>query len=335
MSVFLVTGGAGFIGSNLTERLLRDGHEVRILDNFSTGRRENLSFLDDHKGRWSLIEASIVDPEVCRETCRGAQYVLHHAALGSVPRSVEDPVGTHEAGATGTLQLLDAARRAEVKRFVYAASSSAYGDTPVMPKEESMRVSPLSPYAATKLAGEHYCTAFTSSCGLETVSLRYFNVFGRRQDPDSAYAAVIPRFVKAILKDERAVIYGDGEQTRDFTHIDDVIEANLLACRAPSSACGEVYNIAGGERVSINELYRLIAGLLDSETQPIHEAPRAGDVRHSLADLTKAGKGLGFNPRHTVRTGLGQATKEKRKQHKRHRSEIKGNRRRGKGGDLF
>ncbi len=303
MSVFLVTGGAGFIGSNLVQRLLEDGHEVRILDDFSTGRRENLSFLGDHEGRAEVVEGSIVDPETCREACRGVQYVLHHAALGSVPRSIEDPVTTHRVNSTGTLYLLEAARGAGVKRFVYAASSSAYGDTPVLPKTESMRESPLSPYASSKLAGEHNCAVYTAAYGLETVALRYFNVFGRRQDPESEYAAVIPRFAKAILKGEEAVIYGDGEQSRDFTYIDDVIEANLLACRVPEAA-GEVFNIAGGERIAIGELYSHIARLLGSGEPARREPPRPGDVRHSLADLTKAREVLGFDPRYNIRTGL-------------------------------
>ncbi|RMG87372.1 MAG: SDR family oxidoreductase, partial [Candidatus Dadabacteria bacterium] len=264
MATFLVTGVAGFIGSNLAEALLARGHRVRGLDNFLTGKPENLEGLDGLE----FLEGDVRDPGACREACEGVDYVLHEAALGSVPRSIEDPALSNECNVTGTLNLLVAARDAGVKRLVFAASSSAYGDTPTLPKVEDMRPQPLSPYALTKLAGEEYCRLFFELYGLETVSLRYFNVFGKRQDPFSTYAAVIPKFVSALLRGEPPEIYGDGEQTRDFTYIADVVQANLRACEAPREACGQVYNVAYGERISLNALYREIAGLLGVDLEP-------------------------------------------------------------------
>ncbi|GAB4263886.1 SDR family oxidoreductase [Deferrisoma sp.] len=303
MATFLVTGVAGFIGSNLAEALLARGHRVRGLDNFLTGKPENLEGLDGLE----FLEGDVRDPETCREACEGVDYVLHEAALGSVPRSIEDPALSNECNVTGTLNLLVAARDAGVKRLVFAASSSAYGDTPTLPKVEDMRPQPLSPYALTKLAGEEYCRLFFELYGLETVSLRYFNVFGKRQDPFSTYAAVIPKFVSALLRGEPPEIYGDGEQTRDFTYIADVVQANLRACEAPREACGQVYNVAYGERISLNALYREIAGLLGVDLEPRYGPPRPGDVKHSLADIGKARRFLGYEPAYDVRRGLAEA----------------------------
>lgn len=303
MALFLVTGAAGFIGSNLAEALLAAGDQVRGLDNFMTGKRENLRGLD----ALEFLEGDIRDLETCRRACEGADYVLHEAALGSVPRSVENPLLSNEANVTGTLNMLVAARDAGVKRFVFAASSSAYGDTPTLPKVETMPPRPLSPYAITKLACEEYCRVFHSLYGLPTVSLRYFNVFGRRQDPFSTYAAVIPKFAASLLRGEAPQIYGDGGQTRDFTYIADVVQANLKACAAPPEACGQVYNIAFGAQISLNDLFAEIARLLGSDLKPRHAAPRAGDVRDSLADTSKARQLLGYSPAYGVRQGLAEA----------------------------
>jgi len=303
VATFLVTGVAGFIGSNLAEALLARGHRVRGLDNFLSGKRENLEGLSGLE----FMEGDIRDPEACRRACEGVDYVLHQAALGSVPRSIEDPVLSNECNVTGTLNMLVAARDAGVRRFVFAASSSAYGDTPELPKVETMRPQPLSPYALTKLTGEEYCRLFFELYGFETVSLRYFNVYGRRQDPFSAYAAVIPKFVSALLRGEPPEIYGDGEQTRDFTYIEDVVQANLKACEAPREACGRVYNIAFGRRISLNELYREIASLLGTDIRPRYGPPRPGDVRHSLADVSRAREALGYEPAFDVRQGLAEA----------------------------
>jgi nucleoside-diphosphate-sugar epimerase len=303
MARYLVTGAAGFIGSNLAEALLAAGETVRGLDNFLTGKRENLAGLEGMEFR----EGDIRDPEACRQACQGMDYVLHQAALGSVPRSVENPALSNDCNVTGTLNMLVAARDAGVRRFVFAASSSAYGDTPTLPKVETMPPQPRSPYALTKYVGEVYCRLFTELYGLETVSLRYFNVFGKRQDPFSTYAAVIPRFASALLAGRSPEIYGDGEQTRDFTYIADVVQANRKACSAPGEACGQVFNVAGGARISLNELYREIARLLGSDRAPRYGPPRPGDVRHSLADVGKAERLLGYRPTHDVRRGLQEA----------------------------
>lgn len=298
----LVTGGAGFIGSHLVEHLLERGEEVVVLDDFSTGKRENL---EPFEGRYRLVEGSIVDPAVCEAAMEGVDRVLHQAALGSVPRSVEDPVTTHQVNATGTLNILHAARRAGAKRVVYAASSSAYGDTVELPKHEGMVPRPRSPYAVTKLTGEEYCRAFHASYGLETVALRYFNVFGPRQDPDSQYAAVIPRFVTAALEGRPATIFGDGEQSRDFTYVANVVRANMLALEAGEDALGGVYNVGAGDRTTINALWSIIRGLAGSEVEAEHLEPRTGDVRHSLASLERAERRLGYRAAVDLEEGLG------------------------------
>lgn len=297
---YLVTGGAGFIGSHLVERLLSDGHEVAVLDDFSTGFRENLR---PFAGQFELIEASILDVDAVTRAAAGADFVLHEAALGSVPRSVEDPVTTHNVNTTGTLNVLMAARDSGVRRLIFAASSSAYGDTTELPKHEMMYPRPLSPYAASKLTAEHYLAAFSATYGLETVALRYFNVFGPRQDPNSQYAAVIPRFVAAALNNEAPIIFGDGEQTRDFTFVSNVVDANLRACVAPGIS-GQVFNIGGGGRISLNELWSRIRDLTGTTAAPVHADARAGDVRDSLASMDKTKKLLGFVPAVSVAEGL-------------------------------
>ena len=293
MATFLVTGGAGFIGSNLVEALLERGETVRVLDDLSTGKRANFEGFAD---RITFFEGSITDEAVCRRAVAGVDFVLHLAALPSVPRSVEDPVGTNEVNVNGTLNMLVASRDAGVKRFVFAASSAAYGDNPVSPKREDMLVSPLSPYAVQKITGELYCRMFYSLYGLETIALRYFNVFGPRQDPNSQYAAVVPRFITMFLRNEAPVIDGDGEQSRDFTFVANVIHANLLACEAPSAAAGQVFNIACGERISVNELARQVRAQVGAQVEAEHGPARIGDVKHSLADIDKARGLLGFEP---------------------------------------
>lgn len=291
MQRFLVTGGAGFIGSHLVDALLEQGAAVRVLDNFATGKQENLAHC---RARIELMEGDIRDLETCRAACAGVDYVLHQAALGSVPRSVADPLTSHEVNVTGTLKMLVAARDAGVKRLVYAASSSTYGDHPGLPKVEERIGQPLSPYAVTKYADELYARVFGRCYGLETVGLRYFNVFGPRQDPDSQYAAVIPLFVSALLRGQAPTIHGDGEQTRDFTYVGNAVAANLLACSAPAAAVGEVFNVACGERTSLNQLYGRLQALLETDIEPVYGPPRAGDVRDSLADIAKVGRLLGY-----------------------------------------
>ncbi|HKA87447.1 MAG TPA: SDR family oxidoreductase [Haliangiales bacterium] len=290
MARFLVTGGAGFIGSNLTKALVERGDDVVVLDNFSTGRRQNLAGLE---ARVVLHEADVRDARAVERAVDGCDFVLHQAALPSVPRSVEAPLESNAANVDGTLAVLEAARKARVRRVVFAASSSAYGETPTLPKVETMPTQPLSPYAASKLAGEHYMRAYHASYGLETVSLRYFNVFGPNQNPESQYAAVIPRFVTAALAGRPPTIYGDGLQSRDFCHIDNAIEANLLATVAPGAA-GEVFNIACGERITLLEVIARLAAIVGRPIEPIHEPARAGDIRHSLADIGRARAVLGY-----------------------------------------
>jgi len=305
--LYVVTGGAGFIGSNIVERLLREGRSVRVVDDFSSGRRENLDAARRGAGgggSLEVIEGSLVDPAVAEKAAAGATYVLHQAAIPSVPRSVADPARSHAANATGTLNILLAARDHGVERFVYASSSSAYGDTPVLPKVETMPTNPLSPYAIQKLAGEQYARVFHALYGVPTVCLRYFNIFGPRQDPKSEYAAVIPKFIAAISRGEAPTIYGDGRQTRDFCFIANAVEANLLACRAPEAALGRAYNVACGRRVSLLDLVSLLNGLLGKSVVPRHTEPRAGDVRDSLADISAAGKMLGYEVRVHLEEGL-------------------------------
>jgi nucleoside-diphosphate-sugar epimerase len=291
MANYLVTGGAGFIGSHIVDELLRRGETVRVLDNMATGKRENLEHCLE---RIDFIEGDIRDMETCRRACADVDFVLHQAALGSVPRSMEDPLTSHDVNVTGTLKMLIAARDEGVKRFVYAASSSTYGDHPALPKVEDRIGNPLSPYAVTKYADELYARVFGRCYGLETVGLRYFNVFGPRQDPFSQYAAVIPLFVSALMRGEAPTINGDGEQTRDFTYVGNAVEANLLACAAPAEAVGEVFNIACNERTSLNQLYRRLQELLDSDIAPVYGPSRVGDVRDSLADIGKGGRLLGY-----------------------------------------
>lgn len=300
---YVVTGGAGFIGSHLVEHLVTavGGHRVTVLDNFSTGKRENLApWLD----RIRVVEGSVTDPDACREAIAGADFVLHQAALPSVPRSLRDPMASHEANTTGTLNVLIAARDARVKRVVYAASSSAYGNTAELPKREAMLPRPLSPYAAAKYAGEQYCRAFHASFGVGTIALRYFNVFGPRQDPASQYAAVIPKFIVCAQAGESPTIFGDGEQTRDFTFVRNVVRANLLACEAPPAALGEAYNVGCGERVSVNALWHRIRDLLGATVEARYEASRTGDVRDSLASLDRVRAMLGYAPVVALDDGL-------------------------------
>ena len=298
----LVTGGAGFIGAHLVDCLLAQGARVRVLDDFSTGRRENLG---EAAARIELLEGSVTDRATCEAACRGVDFVLHQAAIPSVQRSVADPLRTHQVAATGTLELLMAAQAAGVRRFVYAGSSSVYGDTPALPKREDMAERPLSPYAAAKLTGEHYARVFHRVHGLATVVLRYFNVFGPRQDPASLYSAVIPLFITAALNGRPPTIYGDGEQTRDFTYVENVVEANLLACSAsPNGVAGEVFNVGAGERVSVNRLWELIREVLGSSVEAERGPARPGDVRDSLADLEKIQRQLGYEVRVPLAEGL-------------------------------
>lgn len=292
MERFLVTGGAGFIGSNIVRRLVEEGCFVRVIDNLSTGKLANLAGLMD---KIEFIQADMGDPAVARQAMDGIDVVLHQGALPSVPRSVEDPSTTHRHCLDATFELLLAARDTRVRRFVYAASSAAYGDTPTLPKAERMAPDPLSPYAVGKLAGEYYCTVFSRVYGLQTICLRYFNVFGPNQDPASQYAAAIPAFVTAILRGKQPVVYGDGTQTRDFTYIENVVHANLLAARVEHT-CGQVINIACGQAISINKIIELINRIVGSDIKPIYAPPRPGDVKHSLADISLAKEVLGYEP---------------------------------------
>jgi nucleoside-diphosphate-sugar epimerase len=307
---YLVTGGAGFIGSNLTRALLAAGRRVRVFDNFLTGKRENLAGLAEAYGEaygeaFELVEGDLRDLDAVRKAVAGTEFILHQGALPSVPRSVADPVLSNEINVTGTVNLLVAARDAGVRRVVFAASSSAYGDTPELPKREGMTPNPKSPYAGQKLAGEHYMRIFHGVYGLETVSLRYFNVFGPRQDPTSTYAAVIPRFITSVLTGVSPTVYGDGLQTRDFTYIDNVVHANLAACVAPKEACGKVVNIACGERVSLLDILEIVYKLAGKRVAPKFEPGRAGDVRDSLADIALARELIGYDPKIPFGEGLG------------------------------
>lgn len=300
MAHYLVTGGGGFIGSNIVQALIERGQQVRVLDNFATGRRQNLA---EFAGKIELIEGDIRDRVIVERAVEGVDYVLHQAALGSVPRSVQDPLTSNDVNVNGTLNLLWAAKKARVKRFVSASSSSVYGNTPQLPKEENMLPNPISPYAVSKLAAERYTMSFNAVYGLQTVALRYFNVFGPKQDPASQYAAVIPRFITAIMQGHAPIVYGDGEQSRDFTYIDNVVQANLLACTAPD-APGQFMNIACGERYSLNTLLQLVAEIMGKAARPLYELDRPGDVKHSLASIGRANRILGFSPEINFREGL-------------------------------
>jgi nucleoside-diphosphate-sugar epimerase len=308
MARVVVTGGAGFVGSNLTEALLRQGHDVRVLDNFSTGRRENLARAAEWaaagRSRYELIEGDIRDAGTCRSATSGVDFVLHQAAIPSVQRSIRDVRGTHDVNVNGTLNLLEAARQVGVQRFVFASSSSVYGDSAVLPKVETMAPAPISPYALQKLAAETYCVLYHRLFAVPTVALRYFNVFGPRQDPTSEYSAVIPRFIRAALDGARATIYGDGEQSRDFTFVADVVRANLDACAADPAALGRAYNIACGGQTTLNALLAEIGRLTGRDVEADRVAPRAGDVRHSRAGIDAARERLGFRPQVSLVEGL-------------------------------
>jgi len=308
MGRYLVTGGAGFIGSNLVEALLRRGESVRVLDDFSTGRRENLSAAGEWTGNgggtFELLEGDLRDPATCRRALGGIEYVLHEAAIPSVQRSVDDPVVTHGVNLDGTLNLLVAAREAGVKRFVFASSSSIYGESEELPKRESMPSAPISPYGLQKLGAESYCRLFHALYGLPTIALRYFNVFGPRQNPNSDYAAVIPRFLSAVRDGRPPTIYGDGGQTRDFTFVGNVIEANLLACEAGPQALGGAFNIACGDRISLNDLLLRIGEIVGRKIEAVHEPPREGDIRHSQAAIDRAREALGYRPDVELLQGL-------------------------------
>ena len=300
MEKFLVTGGAGFIGSNICKRLVSQDCFVRVVDNLLTGKKSNLAEVID---KIEFIHADMGDSEVAQSAMQDIDVVFHEGALPSVPVSIENPAATHKHCVDATFTLLLAARDAGIKRFVYAASSSAYGDAPTSPKVETMPACPLSPYAVAKLTGEYYCSVFCKIFGLETISLRYFNVFGPQQDPASQYAAAIPAFVTAILKDEPPTIYGDGEQSRDFTYIDNIVDANLLAARAKRTQ-GEVVNIACGQAVTVNEIIDMINNLLGKNVKPQYADPRPGDVKHSLADITAAKNLIDFKPKVSFNDGL-------------------------------
>lgn len=315
---WLVTGVAGFIGSNLLQRLLTLGQTVIGVDNFATGHRHNITQaiegLDAEMCRFRFVEGDIRDLDTCREVCAGVDYILHQAAIGSVPRSIHDPITTHQANVDGFLHMLIAGRDAVVRRFVYASSSSAYGDDSTLPKLEDRIGRPLSPYAATKYMDELYAGVFQRVYGLQTIGLRYFNVFGRRQDPNGEYAAVIPRWVSTLLSEERCRMYGDGETSRDFCYVDNVVQANVLAATTPDvEATGQVYNVACGDRTTLNELFRMIRACLAgyeprvAMLEPVYEPFRPGDIRHSQADISRIQHRLGYVPSHRVIDGLVEA----------------------------
>ena len=302
MATYLITGVSGFIGSTLAEAILAKGGRVRGLDNFSTGKRENLAEVLD---KIDLHEGDLVDLEAVHRACRGVDYVMHEAAIPSVPKSVLDPIGNNRANIDGTLNLLIAARDAKVKRVIYAASSAAYGDTPTLPKHEEMLPSPISPYAVAKLAGEYYMVSFFQCYGLETVSLRYFNVFGPRQDPGSPYSGVLAKFITQMLNGEPPTIFGDGSQSRDFTYVDNVVEANLLACAAPGKdVAGRVFNVATGRRIDLNQTFQLLKQLIGYSGEVKYGPVRAGDVTHSLADISRAERHLGYKSKVDFEEGL-------------------------------
>ncbi|MFJ7186830.1 SDR family oxidoreductase [Lysinibacillus xylanilyticus] len=302
-SKFLVTGSAGFIGSNLVEALLKLGYKVRGLDNFSTGKKENVEeFLGNPN--YEFIEGDICDLDICMSACEGIDYVLNQAAWGSVPRSIEMPLLYEEINIKGTLNMMEAARQNGIKKFVYASSSSVYGDEPNLPKKEGREGTLLSPYALTKMVDEEYGKLYTKLYGLDTYGLRYFNVFGRRQNPDGAYAAVIPKFIKQLVNNEAPTINGDGKQSRDFTYIENVIEANLKACNASHEAAGQSYNIAYGGRESLIDIYYQLLNALGKDFQPVFGPERKGDIKHSNADISKAKEFLGYNPDWSFEQGI-------------------------------
>ena len=305
-SLFLVTGGAGFIGSNLCEAILNLGYRVRCLDDLSTGKQENVDMFLGNPN-YAFIEGDIKDYETCRSACEGVDFVLHQAAWGSVPRSIEMPLFYCKNNIDGTLNMLEAARQRGVKKFVYASSSSVYGDEPNLPKTEGREGNLLSPYALTKRCDEEWAKQYTLHYGLDTYGLRYFNVFGRRQDPNGAYAAVIPKFIKQLLNDERPTINGDGKQSRDFTYIENIIEANLKACLAPHEAAGEAFNIAYGGREYLIDIYRTLTRALGKNVEPIFGPDRKGDIKHSNADISKARTLLGYEPEYDFTRGLNEA----------------------------
>ena len=302
MALFLITGIGGFIGSSLARELLKRGEKVRGVDNFSTGKRENLAQI---LGQIDFREKDILDLDAMKSACEGVDYVLHQAAIPSVPKSVLDPIGSNRANIDGTVNVLVAARDAKVKRLVYAASSSAYGDTPTLPKHERMIPDPISPYAVAKLASEHYLTSFYRCYGLQTVALRYFNIFGPYQDPLSPYSGVLAKFITVMLAGKQPTVFGDGEQSRDFTYIDNAVEANLLACKAPAEqVAGKVFNVATGRRVTLNETFKLLQGLTSYSGAPLYAEERGGDIKHSLADISLAEKYLSYKPKVNFEDGL-------------------------------
>lgn len=302
MSTYLITGVAGFIGSSLARAVLAQGDAVRGIDNFSTGKRTNLAEILD---RIDFREADLLDLEALQSACQGVDFVLHEAAIPSVPRSVSNPLESNRANVDATVNVLVAARNAKVKRVVYAASSSAYGETPTLPKREDMFPAPISPYAVAKLASEYYMASFFACYGLETVALRYFNIFGPRQDPTSPYSGVLAKFITQMLKGEQPTIFGDGKQSRDFTYVDNVVHANLLACKAPASGvAGKVFNVATGSRIDLNEMFTVVKKVVGYPGEVHYGPERAGDVKHSLADLSRAEKYLGYRPQVNFEEGL-------------------------------
>ena len=300
---FLVTGAAGFIGSNLVEAILELGYQVRGLDNFSTGKRENIDLFMDNPN-FVFIEGDIRDLDICMRACKDVDYVMHQAAWGSVPRSIEVPLLYEEINIRGTLNMMEAAKQNVVKKFVYASSSSVYGDEPNLPKKEGVEGNLLSPYALTKRVDEEYGKLYTKLYGLDTYALRYFNVFGKRQDPNGAYAAVIPKFIKQLLNDERPTINGDGKQSRDFTYIENVIEANFKACRASHEVAGQAYNIAYGGREYLIDIYYKLCKVLGKDIEPIFGPNRPGDIKHSNADISKSKEFLGYDPDYSFQDGI-------------------------------
>ena len=305
-SLFLVTGGAGFIGSNLCEAILNMGYRVRCLDDLSTGKRENIDMFAGNP-RYTFIQGDIKDFETCKAACEGVDYVLNQAAWGSVPRSIEMPLFYCMNNIVGTLNMMEAARQCGVKKFVYASSSSVYGDEPVLPKTEGREGNLLSPYALTKRCDEEWAKQYTMHYGLDTYGLRYFNVFGRRQDPNGAYAAVIPKFIKQLMNYERPTINGDGKQSRDFTYIENVIEANLKACLAPHEAAGQAFKIAYGGREYLIDIYYALTRALNKDIEPIYGPDRKGDIKHSNADIGKAKRLLGYDPEYSFGRGINEA----------------------------